>query len=63
MFKTLSGMGIRLKRSINILCEPKDFIIDHPFVFYILTKIDSIIFVGRMTKIDSLTQNNIKDEL
>lgn len=55
-------MSIRLKRSLNTY-EPKDFIVDHPYVFYILTKIGSIVFVGRMTKIDSLLQTHIKEEL
>lgn len=55
-------MSIRLKRSINVH-EPKDFIVDHPYVFYILTKIDSVVFVGRMAKINSLLQTHINEEL
>ncbi|CAI6369441.1 unnamed protein product [Macrosiphum euphorbiae] len=29
-----------------------DFVVDHPFMFFILTRCNIIIFVGRMTKID-----------
>jgi len=55
-------MNIRLKRSL-IMNEHKDFGVDHPFMFFISTKNGSFIFVGRMTKIDSLTQNIFKEEL
>jgi len=54
-------MAIRMKRSL-IMNEHKDFIVDHPFIFFILTTSCSIIFVGRMTKIDSLA-HLIKEEL
>lgn len=30
----------------------KEVIVDHPFMFFILSRCNSIIFVGRMTKID-----------
>ncbi|NP_001156566.1 serine protease inhibitor 4-like isoform 1 [Acyrthosiphon pisum] len=30
----------------------KDFIVDHPFIFFISTRCNFILFVGRMTKID-----------
>lgn len=55
-------MKIRLKRSL-IENEHKDFVVDHPFIFFILTQSDSIIFVGRMAKIDPLVINLIKEEL
>lgn len=55
-------MAIRMKRSL-IMNEPKDFVVDHPFIFFISTKGGRIIFVGRMTKIDSLVQHFIKEEL
>jgi len=29
----------------------QDFIVDHPFMFFILTRSNTIIFVGRMTTI------------
>lgn len=54
-------MKIRMKRSL-IMNEHKDFIVDHPFIFFILTASCSVIFVGRMTKIDSLA-HLIKEEL
>lgn len=54
-------MAIRKKRSLKVY-EPKDFVADHPFIFYILTKTGSIIFVGRLTNIDTLV-HPIKDEL
>ncbi|XP_027846973.1 leukocyte elastase inhibitor-like isoform X4 [Aphis gossypii] len=56
-----TGMKIRMKRSL-IMNEHKDFIVDHPFIFFILTASCSVIFVGRMTKIDSLA-HLIKEEL
>lgn len=62
MFKILSGMAIRLKRSLR-MNDSKDFIVDHPFIFCILTKNSGIIFVGRMTNINSVALNHIKDEL
>jgi len=55
-------MTIRLKRSLTTN-EHKDFVVDHPFVFYILTKNGSIIFVGRMTEIESIVRDFIKEEL
>jgi len=55
-------MATRMKRSL-IMNERKDFVVDHPFVFFILTKGGSIIFVGRMTKIDSVVQSLTKEEL
>lgn len=45
------------------LARHKDFVVDHPFIFYILTKTGSIIFVGRMTEIKSITENITKEEL
>lgn len=41
----------------------KDFVVDHPFIFNILNKNGSIVFVGRMTEINSLEQNIFKEEL
>lgn len=55
-------MSVRVKRSL-MTNEPKDFVVDHPFLFYILSKNASVIFVGRMTDVDSLAQNLIKEEL
>lgn len=43
--------------------EQKDFVIDHPFIFNILNKNGSIVFVGRMTEIDSFEQKIFKEEL
>lgn len=62
MFKILSGMKIRLKRSLTTNIHT-DFVVDHPFIFCILTKSSSIIFVGRMTKTNSLSEEAIKEEL
>jgi len=55
-------MAIRLKRSLT-MNEHKDFVVNHPFIFGILTKIGSTIFVGRMTEIISIAGNLIKEEL
>lgn len=55
-------MRIRVKRSL-IMNERKDFIVDHPFIFFISNKGGSIIFVGRMTIVDSLVQHFTKEEL
>lgn len=55
-------MSIRMKRSL-IMNEQTDFVVDHPFIFNILNKNSSVVFVGRMTKIDSLGNNNLKEEL
>lgn len=55
-------MAIRVKRSLRMNAQ-KNVIVDHPFVFYILTKNDSIIFVGRMTEIESIDGHFIKEEL
>jgi len=55
-------MANRMKRSL-LMKERKDFVVDHPFVFFISTKGGSIIFVGRMTKIDSMVQYLTKEEL
>lgn len=54
-------MAIRKKRSLKVY-EPKDFVADHPLVFYILTNTGSVIFVGRLANIDVLV-HPIKDEL
>lgn len=62
LFKILIGISVRVKRSL-VTIDPKDFVVDHPFVFYILSKNASVVFVGRMTDIDSLAQNIIKEEL
>lgn len=51
-----------MKRSLA-MHEHKDFVVDHPFIFYILTKSSSIIFVGRMTKIKSISGSITKEEL
>ncbi|XP_025406323.1 serpin B4-like isoform X3 [Sipha flava] len=56
-----TGMSIRKKRCLK-MNEPKDFVADHPFLFYILTKLGSIIFVGRLTNIETLVYPD-KDEL
>lgn len=45
------------------MSEHKDFVVDHPFIFYILTKNGSIIFVGRTTEIKSVSENITKEEL
>jgi len=55
-------MTIRLARSLNTNIH-KDFVVDYPFVFCILAKNGNILFVGRMTKINSSVQNLTKDEL
>lgn len=55
-------MKIRLKRSLPTYIHT-DFVVDHPFIFFILTKSSSIIFVGRMTKTNSLSAEAIKEEL
>lgn len=54
-------MSIRKKRYLE-MNEPKDFVADHPFLFYILTKTRVIIFVGRLTNIETLVYPD-KDEL
>lgn len=55
-------MAIRCRRSLKIR-ENKVFVVDHPFIFYILTKKGSNVFVGRMTKIESTEPNLLKEEL
>lgn len=40
------------KRKRSIVNGHEDFVVDHPFIFNIMTKNNSIIFMGRMTKID-----------
>lgn len=55
-------MQIRLKRSL-LVNEHKNFVVDHPFIFFIVTQSNNIVFVGRMAKIDPLVINLVKEEL
>jgi len=56
-------MTIRTKRSLPNPTLPKDFVVNHPFTFYVLTKNGSIMFVGRMTNIELSSQILVKEEL
>lgn len=55
-------MSMRLKRSLA-MNEHKNFVVDHAFIFFILTKNGSNIFVGRMTEIKSISKSFTKEEL
>lgn len=55
-------MEIRRKRSLETN-QPKNFIVNHPFIFYIITKNGSYVFVGRIIKLKSIESSFIKEEL
>lgn len=44
-------MSIQKKKAPQVNGH-EDFVVDHPFIFNIMTKNNCVIFMGRMVKID-----------